>query len=256
MNNRVKIEENNIYLYNLYKAANTLWYFNDLIKGGFSGYNSVKFKNEASVYVWLENVQIKDDNYFGVLAENGDSYKIPFKEVIDWMIIDNGRLLGGYTIRHYRDTLDSNSKTKFDLDFGVDIDDGNDLFKPDFTTPEGAIIRIENFYSQENLEGVLSCKNFMQEAENLVRDSEVNLNEELKIEIAQKLEALFIEDIKLNGFPYFDDIERNFTLKYQLHDRRLIEEKIIYSDGSVTYNNIWVGYANDTWKVLNTADES
>ena len=59
MNNSAKIEEDNIYQYNLYKAKNTLWYFNDLIKIGVSEYNSVKFKNSEDVYVWLEDVKIE-----------------------------------------------------------------------------------------------------------------------------------------------------------------------------------------------------
>lgn len=128
MNNSAKIEENEIYQYNLYKAKNTLWYFNDLIKNGFSGYNSVKFKNNEGVYVWLENVKIEDNNYSGDLAETGLSQKISINEVIDWMIIEEGRLIGGYTIRHYRDTLDDEAKINFDIDFGVKIDDGNDFF--------------------------------------------------------------------------------------------------------------------------------
>lgn len=254
MNNSAKIEENEVYQYNLYKAKNTLWYFNDLIKNGFSGYNSVKFKNNEGVYVWLENIEIKDNNYSGELAETGLSQKISINEVIDWMIIEEGRLIGGYTIRHYRDTLDDEAKINFDIDFGVKIDDGNDFFKPDFTTPEGVIIRIENFYSQENLDGVLSCKNFMQEAENLLEEREVNITEELKTQIAETLKSSFVEGLESNGFPYFEGIERNFTLKEKLKDKHLIEEKVIYPDGSITYNNLWVGYSNDGWKVLNNIE--
>jgi hypothetical protein len=65
------------------------------------------------------------------------------------MIVDNRRLIGGYTIRHYRDTLDNEERLNFDIDFGVKIDDGNDHFKPDFSTPEGAIIKIEDYYSEK-----------------------------------------------------------------------------------------------------------
>lgn len=255
MNNSAKIEENDIYQYNLYKAKNTLWYFNKLIKNGFSGYNSVKFKNKEEVYVWLENVKIEENNYLGHLAENRLSQKISIDEVIDWMIIEQGRLIGGYTIRHYRDTLDNEAKMNFDIDFGVKIDDGNDFFKPDLKTPEGAIITIENFYSDKNLDGVLTCKNFLQEAENLLEERKLDITEELKTKIAETLEPSFIEDIKSSGFPYFKDVERNFTLKEKLENKHLIEEKIIYSDKTITINTLWVGYSgNQKWKVLNRVD--
>lgn len=255
MNNNAKIEVNDLYQYSLYKSRNTLWYFNDLIKNGFTGYNSVKFKNEEGVYVWLENVKIEQNNYLGELSESGFFKKISIGEVIDWLIIEDGRLIGGYTIRHYRDTLDDEAKVNFDIDFGVKIDDGNDFFKPDLETPEGAIIRIESFYSEEDLEGVLSCKNFMQEAENVLKERNVHITEELQCQIAAALKSTFIEDLTSNGFPYFKGVERNFVLKKTLDNIHLIEEKIIHSDNTININKLWVGYTeNQKWKVLNTEE--
>jgi len=255
MNNSAKIEEDNIYQYNLYKAKNTLWYFNDLIITEVSGYNSVKFKNNEDVYVWLENVKIEGDYYLGDLAENGISQKIMIDNVIDWMIIEDGRLIGGYTIRHYRDTLDDEAKLNFDIDFGVKIDEGNDFFKPDSSTPEGAIITIENFYTDENLEGVLSCKNFFMEAENLLKEREALITEDILNEIEESLRLNFIEDLKVNGFPSFRNIERSFTLKQKKEDLQLIEEKVIYSNGNITFNVLWIGLSDSgEWKVLDIVD--
>lgn len=255
MNKSTEIEENDLYDYNLYKAANTLWYFNELIQIGFPGYTSVKFKNTEGVFVWLENVNMADDSYVGQLAENGISHQVLIKDVLDWMIIEDGRLIGGYTIRHYRDTLDDEGKVEFDDNFGVKIDDGNDFFKPDSTTAEGAIIKIENFYSEKNLEGVLSCKDFLLEAENLLEERSVTITEELQLQIAQTLKASFIEGLETDGFPNFNDIERNFTLLNKIKDKCLIQEKVIYPDGVISYNKLWVGSTNDEgWKVLNNIE--
>ncbi|QIH34488.1 DUF2314 domain-containing protein [Sphingobacterium sp. DR205] len=256
MNNSAKIEEDNIYKYNLYKAENTLWYFNDLIRSGFSGYNSVKFENKEGVYVWLENVKIEENYYLGNLAENGTTQKIIMNDIIDWMIIENGRLIGGYTIRHYRDNiLDDEEKLNFDIDFGVVIDDGNDFFKPDLSTPEGAIVKIENFYSAKDLQGILSCKNFTKEAENLLNERNLLITEDLVNEIAETLKVTFIQDLKENGYPYFKDIERNFNLKEEKENMQLIEEKVVYQDGSVTVNNLWVWHSKEgEWKILNLVE--
>lgn len=252
MNNNAEIKEDEAYKYYLYKANKTSWYFNDLIKNNFSGYNAVKFRNNQNVYVWLENVTIKGDFYTGRLAKNGTTHNVLIEDCIDWMIVDNRRLIGGYTIRHYRDTLDNDQKLNFDIDFGIKIDDGNDFFKPDLSTPEGAIIKIEDYYSEKNLDGVLSCKDFLREAENILTERKIPIPEELKSEIAEILELTFYKDLKESGFPCFKNIERCFTVKEKKKDLLLIEEKVIHQDGNFTLNNLWVWRSKEgEWKVLN-----
>lgn len=254
MNNRAKIEENSIYNYNLYKAQNTLWYFNILINNCYND-TAIKFMDSNNVYVWMENVKIEGDYYTGELAENGNAQKVPINDVIDWMIIEKGRLIGGYTIRHYRNTLHDEAKMNFDIDFGVKIDAGNDFFKPDLTTPEGAIIRIENFYTEENLEGVISCKDFEMEAENMLKDSDLEITESTKNELAEVLKLALIEDIKSNGFPHFNNIERNFSLIKEKENQKLIEETIIFENGTTKRNKFWIGQLkNGDWKVLNLVE--
>lgn len=256
MNNTAKIKENQIFQYNLYKAKNTLYYFNGLIKSRFSEYNSVKFKNSDGVYVWLESVKIEGEYYTGKLAENGNSQKILINAVVDWMIIENGRLIGGYTIRHYRDTLDDESKMNFDIDFGVKINDGNDFFKPDLTTPEGAIIKIENFYSDKDLKGVISCRDFEMEAENLLKERDAIITAETKNKIAEALKSSLVETFQSNEFPNFENIERCFTLLEEKQDQRLIEEKVIFQNGNFTFNKLWVWRSKEGyWKVLNLVED-
>ena len=241
MNNSAKIEENKLYEYNLYKAKNTLWYFNSLIKRSCNDYYiAVKFMDSNNAYVWLENVKIEGDYYSGDLAENGNFQMILINDVIDWMIVEEGRLIGGYTIRHYRNTLDDESKMNFDIDFGVKIDDGNDFFNPDLTTPEGAIIKIENYYTEQNLEGVFSCKDFEKEAENLLEERGAIITKEIKNKIAEALKSSLIETYQSNEFPHFENIERCFTLLEEKEDQQLIEEKVIFQNGNFTFNNFWV----------------
>lgn len=253
MNNTAKIEEDNIYKYNLYKAKNTLWYFNSLINSNH--YKAVKFMDSSNVYVWLENIKTIEDYYIGELTENGNIQKVPMNDVIDWMIIEEGKLVGGYTIRHYRNTLDDEEKMNFDIDFGVKIDAGNDFFKPDLTTPEGAIIRIENFYTEENLEGVISCKDFEMEAENMLKDSDLEVTESTKNDLAEVLKLVLIEDIKSNGFPYFNNIERSFSLIIEKGNQKLIEETIIFENDTTKRNKFWIGQSkSEDWKVLNLVE--
>lgn len=252
-----KIEETKDYLYCLYKAKNTIWYFNEIINNGTSNYTAVKFKNEKNVFVWLENIIIiKDSYYLGFLSENSISHKILIDDAIDWMIVVNGRLIGGYTIRYYRSSLTEEETINFDIDFGVTIDDGNDYFHPSSSTAEGAIIKIENFYSDGNLEGILSCKNFLMEAENLLNERGTLKTEEILTQVEEVLKISFIENLQSNGFPIFSNMERVFTLKEVKGNLRLLEEKVIDNNGTITFNNLWVGFSNDKeWKVLNLKED-
>ena len=257
MNNNANMEIDKIYRYNLYKAKNTLWYFNSLIMNKNPEYNSVKFKNNEGVYVWLEDVKIEGNYYSGNLAENGNPQNILINDVIDWMIIETGRLIGGYTIRHYRNTLDDEAKMNFDIDFGVNIDDGNDFFYPDLSTPEGAIIMLENFYTEQSLDGGLSCKDFYKESKNVLLETGQNLEEQLIQETAELLKLVFIENLQRNGMPNFANTERVFEslLSNKHENKQLIEEKLIYADGRSEVNRFWVAKnSEDKWKVLDMVE--
>ncbi|MCQ9634160.1 DUF2314 domain-containing protein [Chryseobacterium sp. WG23] len=257
MNKSFQLEENQEYLYLLYKAKNTIWHFNKLIKEGYMGYTSIKFKNKDEIFVWLEDVRIEDGYYSGVLAENGNPENVPFSEAVDWLIIENQRMLGGYTIRQYRNMLGEEDKLNFEIYCGARIDDGDDFFRPDLTTPEGAIIRIEEFYNNKDLDGIFSCKDFRKEAENIMIDHSVVVNEKNLTMITAALKTSFVDDLEISGFPNFEGIERVFTLKDQREDQHLIEEKVIYRDGAITKNELWVWNSGPSgWKVLNLVEKN
>jgi hypothetical protein len=215
---------------------------------------AVKFRDENNVYVWLENLKYENNFLTGTLSETGLEKKIHNRDVIDWMLIKNGRLIGGYTIRYYRNGLSKDKKINFDIDFGVKIDAGNDFFNPDLSTPEGALITLENFYSEQSLEDALSCKNFDKESKNVLLELAKDLKEEFIKETAELLKSAFIEDLQQNGMPNFENIERVFKrLAYNGKEKmQLIEEILIYPDGKEESNKFWIAEdENGKWKVLN-----
>ncbi|UCA58458.1 hypothetical protein KB553_15560 [Chryseobacterium rhizoplanae] len=123
------------------------------------------------------------------------------------------------------------------------------------TTPEGAIIKIENYYSDNDLKGVISCKDFEMEAENLLEEGGAIITEETKSKISKVLKLSLIETFQLNEFPNFENIERCFTLIEEKEDQRLIEEKVIYQNGNFTFNNLWVWKSKESeWKILNLVE--
>lgn len=255
MKNTFEFEINDHYLYLLYKAKNTIWYFNELIGDGYCGYSAIKFKNKDQIFVWLENVRVENGRYHGVLPENNEVHSILIAEAIDWMLIVDQRLIGGYTIRYYNETLSEDKKVDFEIHCGFRIDLGNDLFKADRSTAEGAIIALENFYSEKNIEGVLSCKDFNMEAENVLLESNLEFSKDIHSKIKTVLKISLLEDLERNGFPNFENIERVFTLLDSRAGQQFIEERIIFEDGSTVSNKFWVGFIKDDgWKVLNLVD--
>ncbi|WP_139422729.1 DUF2314 domain-containing protein [Chryseobacterium mulctrae] len=257
MNNKAKIEVSNEYLYVLYKAKNTLWHFiNQLEKRSFD-YNAVKFKDEKGIYVWLETVKYENNFFSGILPENNGKKNVSADGVIDWMLVEKGRLIGGYTIRFYRDSLSDEEKINFDIDFGLRIDNGNDFFKPDLSTPEGALISLENFYTEHSLEGALSCKDFYKEAINVLLETGKDVEEKLIQETAELLKLAFIENLQDNGMPNFKNVERVFNrIIYNKEEKKqLIEEKLIYDNGEEQINKFWISENEEKkWKILDLVE--
>ncbi|MNI67368.1 hypothetical protein D3C73_1229960 [compost metagenome] len=73
--------------------------------------------------------------------------------------------------------------------------------------------------------------------------------------ITSVLKTSFVDDLEISGFPNFEGIERVFTLKDQREDQQLIEEKVIYRDGSIAINELWVWNSGAAgWKVLNLVE--
>jgi uncharacterized protein YegJ (DUF2314 family) len=96
-------------------------------------YFAVKLKlcNDAGEdeYVWLRDVSFDDQAFTGELSSTpGQSYKLNTRyqvernDIYDWMIVDNGNLVGGYTIRVARHKMSVEDRRQFDerLWFNVD----------------------------------------------------------------------------------------------------------------------------------------
>lgn len=93
----------------------------------------VKFdtKNGAE-HVWLSEIKIEGEDYFGVLNNEpeqinslklGDVIKIDKNRISDWMYSENGKLIGGFTIRALRNQMNMEEKQAFDSEFALQIVD-------------------------------------------------------------------------------------------------------------------------------------
>jgi uncharacterized protein YegJ (DUF2314 family) len=74
-------------------------------------------------HVWLANVRHAGNRFSGIINNTvekladrqiGDSVTVGLHQVSDWLAIDAGRLIGGYSIRLLRDRMSPAERAKFD----------------------------------------------------------------------------------------------------------------------------------------------
>ena len=55
-------------------------------------------------------------------VKNGDSEEVEPSKISDWMFVDEGKLVGGYTLRVLRDSMSPAERAEFDksVDFVVE----------------------------------------------------------------------------------------------------------------------------------------
>ena len=99
------------------------------------GYFAVKIRlsdacGDDDEYVWLRDVSYNDLAFTGEMSsvpagpsyKVGDRYRVDKNDIYDWMIVDNGNLVGGYTIRAARRKMSVESRRQFDEHLWFDVD--------------------------------------------------------------------------------------------------------------------------------------
>ncbi|MBL0015353.1 MAG: DUF2314 domain-containing protein [Bacteroidetes bacterium] len=249
------------------KARHTLGYFRESLADpseeqyGFS--LKVRIEDENGVeHMWLGDLSLDEDGLFygtldsdPVMVQNvkaGTRIGIPVDAISDWLIVEDGRLIGGYTIRVYRESLSPEERQEFDKGFGVTFDYGVDHFEHDMTTPEGAILCLEDAYSNGDLEAALACKDFETEARMLLErlpnfEDQVD---ELVESTAETLRLSFEAHFRGGAMPNFDGILRAFPEREFLDpDTVLVSEICYHPDGKLTLDRLLVTRHGKEWRV-------
>jgi uncharacterized protein YegJ (DUF2314 family) len=86
---------------------------------------------DKTEYMWLTPVNFDGNNFTGTLGNEpervknvkvGQKFSIAPSKISDWMYIENGKLVGGYTLRVMRDTLSPAERADFDKSVPFSID--------------------------------------------------------------------------------------------------------------------------------------
>lgn len=253
------------------KAIATLHYFqNSLLEPEpVQQYFSVKVLIDDGIHrehLWLTSPSFDDEgNLYGIVGnkpvyvnsvEMDQKIGIDPCFISDWMIIEEGRLIGGYTIRAVREGKPAHERAEFDRQVGLYIDEGIDYFVHDFSTPEGAILCLEDAYDEHDIEKAIACKNFTEEARLLLmKMNDIYNGNDILLTTADILRTSFIRSLEKDGFPVFGDLRRAFPYRKKITDRLyLITEVCIFPDGGKSTQHIYTFKGEDGWRVLNVIE--
>lgn len=253
------------------KANATLHYFQHslLQPEPVQQYFSVKVLIDDGVnreHLWLTSPSFDDEgNLYGVVGNKpvyvnsvfvNQKIGIDPRFISDWMIIEDGRLIGGYTIRAIREGKPAHEWAEFDRQVGLYIDEGIDYFVHDFSTPEGAILCLEDAYDEHNIEKAIACKNFVEEGRLLLmRMNDIYNGNDILQTTADILRTSFIKSLEKEGFPMFKGIRRAFPYRKKITEQLyLITEVYIFPSGEKARQQIYTFKGRDGWRVLNIAE--
>jgi hypothetical protein len=128
-------------------------------------------------------------------------------------------------------------------------------YKADFSTPQGAILCIEDAFRKRDIEAAVACKDFRLEAILTAEDNDPNMiDEDAVIELAHALEAAFRNETE-QSWSYFDELESYFESEEPLFDNVVCVTEICkYPDGGYSRQKILVGKSNKGWRMLYPLD--
>ncbi|MBT2561420.1 DUF2314 domain-containing protein [Pedobacter sp. ISL-68] len=251
------------------KANLTLWYFEESLKNKqpYQNYFSIKVlitDGDEGEHIWLTDPHFDDEgNLFGTVGNEPVNIRsVKFNQKIgikrdlisDWMTIENGRLIGGYTIRAIRDGVAEKEKAAFDNSIGLYIDEGVDHFKANLETPEGAILAIEKAYNNKDIDAAITCKDFFEEAKSLLSVMKMEIDQDIINETAEVLKLSFINNIEEHGFPNFSTIQNAFPERKKVGETHwVITEVCWYPDGGKSVQLLNTYKSPKGWVVLGPA---
>ena len=91
---------------------------------------------DSAEHLWLSDLSYKNNLFIGVVGNEpvyvktiqmGDQISVSIADISDWMIIEENRLLGGFTIHALRNNLTPSEREKFDNELGFIISDEPEL---------------------------------------------------------------------------------------------------------------------------------
>ena len=124
---------------------------------------------------------------------------------------------------------------------------------PDFSTPEGAILKLEDAYRRKDLDAAVAAKSFPHEARMILAGKNPDLlaNDDIVAQLAQVLEAAFRKEMQTKGFPDMTGLECTFSSTEKRDGGIAVVTEICrYPDGGSSTQRMQVVQTDRGWRVL------
>ncbi|QQT46080.1 Uncharacterised protein [Sphingobacterium multivorum] len=123
-----------------------------------------------------------------------------------------------------------------------------------YKTPEEAIISLELAYTNQDLEAIMSSKDFVAESLILLERATYDYDTSdtsIVEETAELLKLSLIQHLQENGFPNFENAKREFTEIHHLKDNiYYLEEILLYPDNTSFKNKVYLSNNDGLWKIV------
>ena len=123
----------------------------------------------------------------------------------------------------------------------------------DFTTPEGAILCLEDAYRRRDIEAAIAAKDFKTEAKLMLQKTgfKDHIDDEIIAKTAEALTASFRTHTTAK-WPDFEGLESFFTKREPHADKVvLVTEMCRFPDGGFSQQQMLVAETPQGWRVLN-----
>lgn len=124
-------------------------------------------KNQPLIeYMWIDQVDFDGSIISGTLlnepyiidnVQAGETVRLQFESIVDWMFLSNGTVHGAFTIQEYRKTLNTSGRKEYDEAWGID-----------FGNPDEIFLVYDQKNCPENLDEHPMCKNILDQFINII----------------------------------------------------------------------------------------
>ncbi len=124
-------------------------------------------KNEPLIeYMWIDQVDFDGSTISGILlnepyiienVQAGETVRLQFESIVDWMFLSNGTVHGAFTIQEYRKTLNASGRKEYDEAWGID-----------FGNPDEILLVYDQKNCPENLEEHPMCRSILEQFINII----------------------------------------------------------------------------------------
>ena len=130
-----------------------------------------------------------------------------------------------------------------------------DEIKPDSTTPEGAILKLEEAYQKKDIEAAVAAQDFFAQARLMLTNMGKGLEKDADLlkQTADVLELSFRAEMKKEGFPNFEGLKSRFPKKKahpKFKDVVEVTEICTFPDGGESTQTLLVAKSEKGWRVV------